>query len=70
MAGSYCKYCGQRCFVMRLVPNSTVTHLATCHKGMEHDRKGTGYDHTTAFNPADPEQVREYERIMQEQQEN
>lgn len=49
--GPYCKFCDRRCFVERHVPGSTVTILATCPRGMEHDRAMTGYDHTTAINP-------------------
>jgi hypothetical protein len=62
MSGSYCKFCGHRCFVYRLVPNSRVTHLATCRRGMSFDRERTGYDHTTAFNPLDQEQLDQYIR--------
>lgn len=56
MAGSYCKYCDQRCFVERELPNGswngyTRLHMATCPKGMDHDRKRTGYDCRTAHNP-------------------
>ena len=55
MAGAYCKYCDQRCFVFRIIPDGPhkdwAGHLATCAPGMEHDRKVTGHDHTTAINP-------------------
>lgn len=57
MAGAYCRYCDQRCFVARVMPADASwkpgeqVHLATCAQGMEHDRRGTGYDHTTAINP-------------------
>lgn len=55
MAGSYCKFCGHRCFVYRDIPDGPaagrITHLATCVKGMAFDREQTGYDHTTATNP-------------------
>jgi hypothetical protein len=51
MAGTYCRYCGHRCFVDRTLPDfSWSGHLATCLDGMAHDRKVTGYDHTTALN--------------------
>lgn len=66
MVGAYCKFCDHRCFVERLVPGSLVTHLATCSRGMEHDRERLGYDHTTAFNPHFPEQVAQYKRVVQE----
>lgn len=46
--GPYCRFCGRRCFVERFVPGHYVTILATCRAGMEHDRKTTGYDFTTA----------------------
>lgn len=56
MAGPYCMYCHRRCFVLRVVPDGPSEgwegHMATCRKGMEHDRKVTGHDHTTAVNPA------------------
>jgi hypothetical protein len=52
MAGAYCKFCNQRCFVYRVLPDrSWAGHLATCLEGMAHDRSVTGYDHTTAVNP-------------------
>lgn len=55
MAGAYCKFCGRRCFVYRIIPagpkEGWAGHLATCAAGMEHDRQQTGYDHTTAENP-------------------
>lgn len=52
MAGAYCKFCDRRCFVYRVLPDGSWSgHMATCPKGMEHDRKVTGYDHTTAVNP-------------------
>lgn len=66
MAGAYCKFCGDRCFVLRWIPNSHVSHLATCERGMALDRERTGYDHTTAFNPCDPEQRAAYERLVEE----
>lgn len=69
MAGSYCKFCGHRCFVLRWIPDSIVTHFATCKAGAEHDRTQTGYDYTTAFNPFDPEQRAEYDRLMHAQKE-
>jgi hypothetical protein len=55
MAGAYCTFCGHRCFVCRTIPDGPQKgwsgHLATCARGMEHDRKQTGHDHTTAVNP-------------------
>jgi hypothetical protein len=55
MAGAYCRFCGQRCFVLRVIPDGPSAgwsgHLATCPGGMAHDRKATGHDHATAINP-------------------
>lgn len=52
MAGSYCRYCGHRCFVLRRLPDRSWSgHMATCPDGMAHDRRETGHDHTTAVNP-------------------
>lgn len=51
MAGSYCRYCNHRCFVLRILPDGTQLHMATCAQGMEHDRTVTGHEHTTARNP-------------------
>lgn len=51
MPGSYCRYCGERCFVLRVVPDSPITHLASCPRGKEHDRKALGVDADTALNP-------------------
>ncbi len=62
MAGNYCKFCGRRCFVYRVVPNSHITHLATCPEGMKFDQEILGFDHTTAMDPSDPEQVEQYKR--------
>lgn len=54
MAGAYCKFCGRRCFVHRVLPDGSWSgHLATCAAGMEHDRQVCGHDHTTAINPLD-----------------
>lgn len=59
LMGPYCNFCDRRCFVLRDLPDGSWSGLmATCAKGMEHDRKQTGYDHTTATNPLaapDPE---------------
>jgi hypothetical protein len=50
--GSYCRYCGHRCFVLRQIPGAgSSLHMATCRMGAEHDRKKIGYDYTTAINP-------------------
>lgn len=52
MSGAYCQYCDRRCFVDRVLPDGSWSgHMATCLQGMEHDRRETGYDHTTAINP-------------------
>ena len=50
--GPYCQFCDHRCFVERIVNGRTVL-MATCRSGMDHDRKQTGLDHTTAHNPRD-----------------
>jgi hypothetical protein len=60
--GSYCKFCGQRCFVVRVIPDGPSKGwsgcLATCRRGMEHDLKMTGHTHLTALNPVtEPEAV-------------
>lgn len=56
MAGAYCRYCGQRCFVYRevIVEGEFVWggHMATCASGKEHDRRSVGMDADTAHNPA------------------
>jgi hypothetical protein len=55
MAGAYCKFCGHRCFVARVIPDGPSKgwsgHLATCQEGMAHDLKVTGHTHVTAINP-------------------
>ncbi len=55
MAGSYCQYCGRRCFVYRIVDTGPHAgwsgHLATCPGGMAHDRHALGADSATARNP-------------------
>ena len=55
MAGAYCKFCDQRCFVYRVIPDGPEKgwggHLATCQAGMAHDLKMTGHTHLTAINP-------------------
>lgn len=60
MPGSYCNYCGTRCFVYRVIPavrdvrSQQGLHMATCKRGMEHDRQATGgFDHTNTVNPMD-----------------
>jgi hypothetical protein len=60
MAGAYCKFCGRRCFLLRVIPDGPLKgrsfHLATCAGGMAHDMKMTGHTHKTAINPiADPD---------------
>lgn len=53
MAGAYCRFCDNRCFVYRVLPDgSWAGHMATCPAGMAHDRKETGCDHHTAINPS------------------
>jgi hypothetical protein len=55
MAGAYCKFCGQRCFVYRIIPDGPWKgwggHLATCYHGMMHDLKKIEHTHITAINP-------------------
>jgi hypothetical protein len=55
MAGAYCKFCGRRCFVYRVVPDGPhkgwAGHLATCQRGMMHDLAQVGHTHLTAVNP-------------------
>ena len=56
MAGAYCRFCGRRCFVYRVIPDGPSKgwggHLATCRDGMGHDLMKTGHTHITAINPA------------------
>lgn len=63
MAGSYCRFCDQRCFVDRKLPEGHkcsdfcaaichTWHLATCAEGAALDRRRLGYDYSTAINPA------------------
>lgn len=55
MAGSYCRYCARRCFVLRQVVVGGVViwqgHMATCSAGAAHDRSVLGADHSSARNP-------------------
>jgi len=55
MAGAYCKFCGRRCFLYRIVPDGPSKgwggHMATCAKGRELDLKVLGHTHITAVNP-------------------
>lgn len=44
--GPYCRYCDHRCFVHD--PSGGPLILATCARGMEHDRAMLGYDHKMA----------------------
>lgn len=58
--GPYCKFCDQRCFVVRVIPDGPRKGwsgcMATCGRGMEHDLKETGHTHKTAVNPVtDPD---------------
>jgi hypothetical protein len=64
MAGAYCKFCGHRCFVLRVIPDGPAKgwtgHLATCRDGMAHDLGVTGHTHITAVNPViEPEAAAE-----------
>lgn len=55
MAGAYCKFCDQRCFVFRVIPGGQHRgegwHLATCARGLALDQQKLGYTHLTAINP-------------------
>jgi hypothetical protein len=52
MVGPYCKFCGHRCFVYRVLPDRSWSgHLATCPAGAEYDRGQLGCDHASAINP-------------------
>jgi hypothetical protein len=60
MAGSYCMFCGTRCFVFRIIPDGPRKgwsgHLATCTKGKRYDREQTdGWDADNTVNPATSE---------------
>jgi hypothetical protein len=55
--GSYCNYCGSRCFVLRVLPTDAPgghggrqLAMATCPAGMAHDRQMTGYTHRDCIN--------------------
>lgn len=55
--GPYCMYCQHRCFVPRQIRNDGGDVvwdglMATCTRGVEHDRAATGgWDFRTAYNP-------------------
>ena len=53
--GPYCRYCGRRCFLDRVIPGGLLKGrsflLATCALGMAHDLESAGYTHETALNP-------------------
>lgn len=57
--GPYCRYCGHRCFVLRILPHDATSWpgksllMATCKKGMDHSGVATGYTYQTAINPND-----------------
>jgi hypothetical protein len=50
--GPYCKFCDQRCFVLRTLADGRPMLLATCGHGMAYDRASCGEDYMTARNPA------------------
>lgn len=56
MAGAYCMFCDQRCFVYRQVivggELMWAGHMATCERGRAHDKKHLGVDFEAAYNPA------------------
>lgn len=57
--GPYCRYCNHRCFLLRILRDGRTMLLATCARGMAHDREVCGQDHTTAINPVtDPDAAR------------
>jgi hypothetical protein len=49
--GPYCRFCGRRCFVYRVLADGRGMLLATCAEGMDWDRQQCGQAHTTATNP-------------------
>lgn len=60
MAGAYCMFCDQRCFVSRIVPGGlymgTSWHMATCPEGKKHDAMSTdGYNADNSLNPVTDE---------------
>lgn len=66
--GPYCNYCGRRCFLLRVLKDGRTMLLATCDKGMEHDRRVGGETHEDALNPAtQPEEVAALVRTLQAQ---
>lgn len=69
--GSYCKFCGRRCFVVRIIPDGPLRGrsfaLATCQRGMMHDLGATGHTHLTAVNPVtEPEAAAAIAAAMRE----
>ncbi len=53
--GSYCGYCDHRCFVYREITFGDGVWkglMATCKKGMAHDKEATGMTYIEAHNPA------------------
>lgn len=59
MAGAYCRFCDQRCFVYRqIIFEGEVLwagHMATCSEGMKHDHRILGVDYREAHNPVTSE---------------
>lgn len=54
--GPYCKFCHNRCFLLRVLADGRGMLLATCTAGMAHDLAAVGQTHETAVNPiTDPE---------------
>lgn len=67
--GPYCRYCGRRCFVVRVLPDDAngtwagrSLAMATCADGMNHDRFATGYTHEDGRNPIVQTEQREIDR--------
>jgi hypothetical protein len=59
--GPYCKFCGTRCFVLRVLQDGPFFGqerlLATCRDGMVLDLLFTGHTHLTALNPVTESQA-------------
>lgn len=49
--GGYCRYCGRRCFLLRVTRDGRTLLLATCERGMAWDLRVCGQTHETAVNP-------------------
>lgn len=66
--GPYCNYCQCRCFLVRVLKDGRTMLLATCDRGMAHDRRVGGETHEDALNPVtQPEEVAALISTLQEQ---